>query len=573
MHPSAAKSPPPPRAHGPRQRRVVEPLAEAAEPVGAGGVRLAEQRARLRRGDAVADQRRVAGLEPQRHLAADRLQAAGQLAYALLAGVVADDAPAGAVGEPQRRGLEAGGTLLRFDQVRPGDGDLLGLGVAGQVDDLEAVAQRRQDAVRVVGSGDEEHLGQVDGQLDEGVAEAVMLGRVEHLEQDGGRLGAELVDLVEHEDRVLATDAAQLAQDGAGLRPLPGAVVAAQVRLVAQPAAGQLDEPEPERGGDALGQRGLSDPGRPAERDHGAGTARVAAAYGQVLDDARLGVVEAGVPGIERGAGLRQITLRVAAPVPRQLLEPVDPVVRRRGVAIGRLRQTLALTLDGGPHDRGQGVAVAEHLPHGGRRDDARSPTARRPARHHVAADRGQLPVQLGHARFVGVVADHPHDGLGLEADLAVARRGPPRLDAVGRRRLRRDRLQLPRRGLPFGDDGRTGGRGGRLDARGRGRPPGRQPRVCDGRGCVEGAGQQVLLRDRQLLLLGARRQLDHGEVLADRLGDRGRIGRRDDPQDCGQVERRHRGTHRGRRSAARGRAGRAAPKRRRVRRGRRPRG
>ena len=45
-------------------------------------------------------------------------------------------------------------------------------------------------------------------------------------------------------------------------------------------------------------------------------------------------------------------------------------------------------------------------------------------------------------------------------------------------------------------------------------------------------------MRDRQLLLLGARRQLDHGEVLAHRLGARARIGRRDDPQDRGQVER-----------------------------------
>ena len=535
------EDPPPPHAHGLGQRRSVEPLAEAAEPVGVRGIRLAEERTHLRRGDAVADQRRVAGLEPQRHLAADRLQAAGELAHPLLGCVVADDAPAGAVGEPQRRGLEAGGAFLRVDQVRPGDGDLLGLGVAGQVDDLEPVAQRRPDAIRVVGGGDEEDLGQVEGQLDEGVAEAVVLGRVEHLEQDRGRLSAELVELVEHEDRVLAADAAQLAQDRAGLRPLPGAVVAAQVRLVAQAAAGQLGEPAPEGGGDALGQRGLSDSGRPAEADHRAGAARVAAAHGQVLDDARLGVVEAGVPGIERGAGPGQVRRRVAAPVPRQMLEPVDPVVRRRGVAIGRLREALPFTLDSGPHGRGQrvGVAVAEHLPHGGLRDHLRSATPRRPARHHVAADRRQLAVQLGHAGFARVVSDQAHDGLGLEADLAVARRGAPRLDAIGRRRLRRDRLQLPRRGdLPLGDDGRTVRCGGRLDERGRGRRPRRQPRLGGGRGRVEGAGQQVLLRDGQLLLLGARRQLDHGEVLAHRLGDRARVGRRDDPQDRGQVER-----------------------------------
>ena len=47
-----------------------------------------------------------------------------------------------------------------------------------------------------------------------------------------------------------------------------------------------------------------------------------------------------------------------------------------------------------------------------------------------------------------------------------------------------------------------------------------------------------MLLRHGQLLLLGAGRQLDQGEVLAHRLGDRARIGRRDDPQARGQVER-----------------------------------
>ena len=175
-------------------------------------------------------------------------------------------------GEPHRRGRQPGGPVLRRDQVRLGDGDLVGLGVAGQVDDLQPILQRQRDPRRLVRRCDEQHRGQVERQLDEHVAKSVALLGVDHLEQHGGRRGAELVDLVEHEHRVIASHAPHLAQDRAGLRVSPGAVVAAQVRLVVQPAAGQLDETPPQRVGRALRQRGLAHPGRTDETDHAAGT-------------------------------------------------------------------------------------------------------------------------------------------------------------------------------------------------------------------------------------------------------------------------------------------------------------
>ena len=90
--------------------------------------------------------------------------------------------------------------------MRLGDGDLLGLGVAAQLNDLETVPRRRRDPGRLVRRRDEEHPGQVEGQLDERVVETVVLRRVEHLEQYPGRAGGELVDLVEHEDRVPTND-------------------------------------------------------------------------------------------------------------------------------------------------------------------------------------------------------------------------------------------------------------------------------------------------------------------------------------------------------------------------------
>ena len=73
---SRSRNLPPPLAHSVRHARRVELFAEPVETVGAVDGRRAEKRAHLRRRDAVADERRVAGLEAQRHLAADRLQTA-----------------------------------------------------------------------------------------------------------------------------------------------------------------------------------------------------------------------------------------------------------------------------------------------------------------------------------------------------------------------------------------------------------------------------------------------------------------------------------------------------------------
>ena len=70
---------PPPLPHGVGHPGRVDLFAETVETVGGVNGRRAEKRAHLRRRDAVADERRVAGLQAQRHLAANRLQAAGEL--------------------------------------------------------------------------------------------------------------------------------------------------------------------------------------------------------------------------------------------------------------------------------------------------------------------------------------------------------------------------------------------------------------------------------------------------------------------------------------------------------------
>ena len=119
---------------------------------------------------------------------------------------------------------------------------------------------------------------QVELDLEVVVAERVVLGRVEHLEQRRGRVaapaaGRQLVDLVEQHDRVHGAGLGDGPDDAAGLRADVGAAVAADLGLVAHAAEGDADERAAHGPGHALAEAGLAHAGRPDERDDGAGAA------------------------------------------------------------------------------------------------------------------------------------------------------------------------------------------------------------------------------------------------------------------------------------------------------------
>ena len=148
------------------------------------------------------------------------------------------------------------------------------------------------------------------------VAEGVVLRRVEHLEQGRRRVaavvGADLVDLVEQDDRVHRAGLLDGADDPAGQGADVRAPVAADLGLVAHAAEGDPDEVAAEGARDGLAERGLADAGRADQREHGAGAAAaddLEAARGapgpdgEVLDDPVLHVVEAGVVGVEDAPG------------------------------------------------------------------------------------------------------------------------------------------------------------------------------------------------------------------------------------------------------------------------------
>ena len=117
--------------------------------------------------------------------------------------------------------------------------------------------------------GDEHHLRQVERHLEVVVGERVVLLGVEHLEQRrrgiAAEVVAELVDLVEHEDRVVGAGLLHALDDAAGQRADVGAAVAADLGLVVHAAERDADELAAEGAGDRLAERGLADAGGPDE--------------------------------------------------------------------------------------------------------------------------------------------------------------------------------------------------------------------------------------------------------------------------------------------------------------------
>ncbi len=237
-----------------------------------------------------------------------------------------------------------------------GDDDLLVLGVAVQADQLHPVEQRLGDGLQHIGGGEEDHVGEVQLDLQVVVPEGVVLRRVEHLQQGGGRVapvvGADLVDLVEQDDRVHRAGLLERPDQPAGQRADVGTPVAADLGLVPDTAERDPDEGAAHGAGHRLAERGLADAGRADQREHRAarppsaalrgrdlarsvllprerlprgGLLGPALADGQVLDDAVLDVGQPGVVGVQHRAGAGDVVAVLGPLVPGQFQHGVQP--------------------------------------------------------------------------------------------------------------------------------------------------------------------------------------------------------------------------------------------------------
>ena len=161
--------------------------------------------------------------------------------------------------------------LLR-DEVAPGDLELLLLGVAGELDDLHAVAQRRRDRVEHVGGGDEHHLREVERHVEVVVQEACCSApdRAPRAAPRPGspRKSAPSLSISSSmKSGLFEPGVAQALDDAAGQGADVGAAVAADLGLVAHAAEREADELAPHGARDRAAERRLADARRADEAE------------------------------------------------------------------------------------------------------------------------------------------------------------------------------------------------------------------------------------------------------------------------------------------------------------------
>ena len=261
----------------------------------------------------------------------------------------------------------------------------------------------------LIGGRDEEHPREVERHLEVVIAERVVLRRVEDLEQRRRRValiaGAQLVDLVEHQDRVRRSGLLERLDEAAGHRADVGAPMSADFSFVAHAArarsartcrfmARAIDWPSDV----------LPTPGGPDEAEDRPLHVALELPHREVLDDALLDLVEVVVVLVEDAARFDGIEAVLGRLRPRHVQHPVD--VGADHLVLGRgLRHAL------------EAVHLARH---------GRSATAsgRRASAMRVRTSSSSCPSRLAELLL---------DGLELLAQVvpAAARRSSPAAPAT----------------------------------------------------------------------------------------------------------------------------------------------
>ena len=180
------------------------------------------------------------------------------------------------------------------------------------------------------------------------VLELVVLLRIEHLEQRRRRIAAEilaeLVDLVEQEQRVGRPRLLDVRDDLARKRADVGPAVTADLGLVANAAQRLADELAARRARDRAAERGLADARRPDEAQDRPLELVGARLDREIFDDPVLDLLQPVMVLVEHPLGLGDVLLELRLLAPRQAEQNVE-IVAGDG-RLGRHRRHCAELLE-----------------------------------------------------------------------------------------------------------------------------------------------------------------------------------------------------------------------------------
>ncbi len=246
--------------------------------------------------------------------------------------------------------------LLRY-QVTPGNLYLLLRDITRNLHQLHAVTQRGRDGVERVCRRDEQHVREVIVAVEIVVVELRVLLRVEHLEKSRSRvplmITANLVNLVEDNDRIGGLALQKRRNYAAGECPEIGAPVSANLRLIMQTAERHARILAPRRLGHAPSERGLADPRRTVQAEDRRLHVAAELDYRHLVKDTVLDLVQTEMVLIELLLDPLDGELRVGEVVPRKVDEVVEISIlyrivgrrRRETVKVGQLLIEMLLGL------------------------------------------------------------------------------------------------------------------------------------------------------------------------------------------------------------------------------------
>jgi hypothetical protein len=175
--------------------------------------------------------------------------------------------------------------------------------------------------------GRHEHdLRQIERNVEIVVGERVVLLGVEHLEERGSRVAAEvrtqLVDFVEHEQRIVRACLPQALEDATRQRADVRPSMSSDLGLIANSAEREAHELATHGARDRAPQRGLACSGRADEAEDRSLGVLLELSHGEKLENALLDLLEIVVVVIKHAARVRDVEVIFGRGGPRQVDEP-----------------------------------------------------------------------------------------------------------------------------------------------------------------------------------------------------------------------------------------------------------